>query len=119
MSVAILSIEYVMVQRCFSLRVQSYNISFISAKHFAERFLPVRFLAEPSGRAERFAEVSAKNLRNLNFLKRKTSFPFAFLSFLRNFGFAELTLHSEMKRKTSFPFAFLSFLRNFAAMIQD
>ena len=25
------------------------------------------------------------------------------------FGFAELTMHSEMKRKTSFPFAFLSF----------
>ena len=29
------------------------------------------------------------------------------------FGFAELTMHSEMKRKTSFPFAFLSFFRNF------
>ena len=33
---------------------------------------------------------------------------------LCNFGFAELTMHSEMKRKTSFPFAFLSFFRNFA-----
>jgi len=28
-------------------------------------------------------------------------------------AFAELTWHSEMKRKTSFPFAFLSFFRNF------
>jgi hypothetical protein len=36
---------------------------------------------------------------------------------LCNFGFAELTMHSEMKRKTSFPFAFLSFFRNFATML--
>jgi len=46
-------------------------------------------------------------------MKRKASFPFASLSFFRNFGFAELTGHSEMKRKASFPFAFLSFFRNF------
>jgi len=36
-----------------------------------------------------------------------------FTSFFRNFGFAELTYDSEMKRKASFPFAFHSFLRNF------
>ena len=36
---------------------------------------------------------------------------------LCNFGFAELTMHSEMKRKTSFPFAFLSFFRNFARIL--
>jgi hypothetical protein len=46
--------------------------------------------------------------------ERKASFPFAFRSFFRNFGSAELTWHSEMKRKASFPFAFLSFFRNFA-----
>jgi len=34
--------------------------------------------------------------------------------FISNFGFTELTLHSEMKRKASFPFAFHSFFRNFA-----
>ena len=34
--------------------------------------------------------------------------------FFRNFGFAELTWHSEMKRKASFSFAFPSFFRNFA-----
>jgi len=44
----------------------------------------------------------------------KASFHFAFLSFLRNFSFAEVTGHSEMKIKASFHFAFLSFLRNFA-----
>ena len=38
---------------------------------------------------------------------------------LCNFGFAELTMHSEMKRKTSFPFAFLSFFRNFATMLTE
>ena len=32
-----------------------------------------------------------------------------------NSGFAEVTWRSEMKRKTSFSFAFLSFIRNFAA----
>ena len=47
-------------------------------------------------------------------MKRKANFPFAFLSFFRNFGFTELTRHSEMKRKANFPFAFLSFFRNFA-----
>jgi len=29
---------------------------------------------------------------------------FVLLSIFRNFGFAELTWHSEMERKTSFPF---------------
>ena len=38
-------------------------------------------------------------------------------TFFRNFDFVELTWHSEMKRKTSFPFAFLSFFRNFAIKI--
>ena len=37
-----------------------------------------------------------------------------FRSTFRTFGYAELIMHSEMKRKTSFPFAFLSFFRNFA-----
>jgi len=36
------------------------------------------------------------------------------LSTFRNFGFAEVTWHSEMKRKASFTFAFRSFFRNFA-----
>ena len=35
--------------------------------------------------------------------------------FFRNFGFAEVTGTRKSKRKTSFPFAFLSFFRNFAA----
>ena len=39
-------------------------------------------------------------------------------SFFRNFGFAELTMHSEMKRKARFPFAFPSFFRNFAHIIK-
>ena len=34
--------------------------------------------------------------------------------FFLNFGFAEVTRHSEMKRKSRFSFAFLSFFRNFA-----
>jgi len=38
-------------------------------------------------------------------------------AFFRNFGFAELTGHSEMKRKASFPFAFLSFFRNFGRIL--
>jgi predicted ATPase len=38
---------------------------------------------------------------------------------LRNFGYTELTLHSEMKRKSRFSFAFLSFFRNFAAETHD
>ena len=33
---------------------------------------------------------------------------------LSNFGFTELSLHSEMQRKASIFFAFLSFFRNFA-----
>jgi len=32
----------------------------------------------------------------------------------KNFGYAELTLHSKVKRKASFPFALLSFFCNFA-----
>ena len=38
-----------------------------------------------------------------------------FRQIFRNFGFAELTLHSEIKRKANFPFVFRSFFRNFAA----
>ena len=36
--------------------------------------------------------------------------------YFRNFAIrdGELTMHSEMKRKTGFPFSFLSFFRNFA-----
>ena len=37
---------------------------------------------------------------------------------MKNFGYAELTWHSEMKRKIHFPFAFLSLFRNFAVMKQ-
>jgi len=37
--------------------------------------------------------------------------------FLRNFAFTKLTMHSEMKRKVSFPFAFLSFFRTFARIL--
>ena len=40
--------------------------------------------------------------------------PLFFTSFFRNFGFAELTMHSAMKRKTSFSFALHSFFRNSA-----
>ena len=40
------------------------------------------------------------------------------LHFFRNFGYAELTWHSEMKGKIHFPFAFLSLFRNFAVMKQ-
>ena len=40
-------------------------------------------------------------------------FPLFFVTLTR----LELTMHSEMKRKTSFPFAFLSFFRNFAPNI--
>ena len=43
---------------------------------------------------------------------------FAFTLFFINFGFAELTIHSEMKRKTCFPFAFHSFFRNFVPVNQ-
>lgn len=39
-----------------------------------------------------------------------------FYSLIRNFGFAELTSHSEMKRKVSFLFAFHSLIRNFAGI---
>ena len=42
------------------------------------------------------------------------TFHFSLFTFFSNFGFAELTMHSEMKRKTCFSFAFLSFFRNFA-----
>jgi len=84
-----------------------------------------------------FAEVTSTRK-----CKRKTGFPFAFLSFFRNFattwrtymalgrknkrvcfvllsffrnfGFAEVTSTRKSKRKVSFPFAFLSFFRNFA-----
>jgi len=38
---------------------------------------------------------------------------------LRNFGFAEVTLRSEMKRKTNFPFAFHSTFSNFADVQQN
>lgn len=36
------------------------------------------------------------------------------MSFFRNFGFAEVTMRSEMQRKMGFPFAFHSLFRNFA-----
>ena len=42
---------------------------------------------------------------------------FVFLSTFCNFGFTELTRHSEMKRKANFPFAFLSFFRNFVRFL--
>ena len=42
-------------------------------------------------------------------------FPFGVVSFLCNFGFAEVTMHSAMQRKTNFSFALLSFFSNFAA----
>ena len=48
-------------------------------------------------------------------VSEKQFFCFAFLSFFRNFGFAEDTMHSEMKRKVNFPFAFLSFFCTFVA----
>ena len=48
---------------------------------------------------------------------KKTMISFVWRVTLCNFGFAELTMHSEMKRKTSFPFAFLSFFRNFARIL--
>ena len=38
-------------------------------------------------------------------------------NFFRNFGYAEITLHSEMTRKASFSFAFHSFFRNFARFL--
>ena len=40
---------------------------------------------------------------------------FAFTSFFRNSGFAEVTMHLEMQKKNSFSFAFHSFFRTFAA----
>jgi hypothetical protein len=39
----------------------------------------------------------------------------AFHSFIRNFGYAGLTSHSEMKRKVTFSFAFRTFIRTFVA----
>ena len=45
----------------------------------------------------------------------KVQINLAFLSIFRNFGFAEVTMHSAMKRKSSFSFALLSFFRNFVA----
>ena len=41
---------------------------------------------------------------------------FVLLSTFHNFGFAELTLHSEKQKKIEYSFAFLSFFRNFASM---
>ena len=38
---------------------------------------------------------------------------FVLLSTFRNFGFAEVTDTLKCKRKMAFPFAFLSFFRNF------
>ena len=53
------------------------------------------------------------NLNNKdNSLLRANKF-FVLHSIFRNSDFAELTRHSEMKRKTSFPFSFHSFFRNF------
>ena len=49
-----------------------------------------------------------------NALDEKETSIFVLCSTFRNFGFAELTLHSKMKRKVNFPFAFRSFIRNFA-----
>ena len=43
--------------------------------------------------------VSDREVTTSRKCKRKTSFPFAFLSTFRNFGFAELTMHSEEKEK--------------------
>ena len=63
-----------------------------------------------SGRILALASVSQKRLA-LIFQNR-----FAVTSFFRNFGYAELTMHSE--RKASFPFAFLSFFCNFAGWKQ-
>ena len=45
---------------------------------------------------------------------RKIQIYLVFHSTFRNFGFAEVTRHSEMKRKLSFLLHFSRFYRNFA-----
>ena len=57
---------------------------------------------------------SATKLLNFHKKIHKITHLYSRIEFFRNFGFAELTMHSEMKRKISFPFAFLSFFCNFA-----
>ena len=45
---------------------------------------------------------------------KKTMISFVFALNFMYLWLRLLTMHSEMKRKTNFPFAFLSFFRNFA-----
>ena len=47
----------------------------------------------------------------------KSPIYLVFRSLIHNFDLCRSFYHSEMKRKTSFPFAFLSFFRNFAIKI--
>ena len=58
-------------------------------------------------------EIGKDDKPNLLLLGKKETSFFVLRSPFRNFGFAELTWHSEMKRRVNFSFAFLSFFRNF------
>ena len=63
--------------------------------------------------AKRVPPPKGHSFLNIKY-KIKNNKSFCIYNYFRNFGFAELTLHSEMKRKVHFSFAFLSFFSNFA-----
>ena len=61
-----------------------------------------------------FRNFATKVAKLLCLGRKNKSICFVLLSTFRNFGFAEVTMRSEMQRKMGFPFAFHSLFRNFA-----